>query len=294
MRNLSWILTAVLLSLNSVYSQVTLFSPEDTLRGYFVIGQSSDNALTRVQEAGVLGTFPVADSLKNSWLTNVFLEIGFETDSSAFSLGLVYELHKNTLISKTQDVRQLGLSLGKDFYSSNAHFPVSLSLKYSDNKAGNSESFQLITGFTYALWIGPPYLRTQTLFPAYQSPVGKILRFEHNHNLGFAYMTGDDKLALGQFDFKFEVFLLPMLSDVLFNKLDLFKFQFLYSARTRLWGDTNTDLNNLLDFQIGISCSFDKNNSIGLAYDWIRGADPLKGLSNQKYDTFAIKTKLKF
>jgi hypothetical protein len=293
MKNLSCILTVVIISLNSANCQVILFSPEDTLRGHLLIGQSSDNTFTKGQEAGILATFPASDSLQNNWLANVFIELVLESDSSKFSLGLVGELHKNTLISKIQDVRQIGLSAGKDFYISNAHIPVSLTLKYSDNKISNSKNFQLIVGFTYARWVGTPYLRTQTPFPSYKSALGKILRFEHNHNLGFAYLGGDDKLAVGQFDFNFDVYFLPMLSDILFNRLDLFKFQFLYSAGARLWGDTNMDLNNLLDFQIGINCPFDKNNSIGLAYDWIQGADPLKGLNNQKYSTFAIKTKLK-
>lgn len=183
-----------LMSYFYVSAQSTLFSPKDTIRIHLTIGKSSDNTFTKEKEAEVVGTFPDSDTLKSSWLSNAYLEFGLTSDSSGWSFGFIGELHKNTLVEKEQDVRQYGLSFGKIFTTSKqnlitSEIPTSLTIKYSENKIKETNIFQIIGGLSYNRFRGPAFLKTQTAFPRYKSTFGKLLRFSHSHNLGFAYLV---------------------------------------------------------------------------------------------------------
>jgi len=283
-----------------VFSQNwTLKNKQDTVRVSLNIGKSSDNTFTKSKGAEITGTFPGNDTVESSWLTNSFLELGLVSDYSGWSLGLIGEIHKNTLVEKEQDVRQYGVSLGKIIAKRDSktdiaiwEIPVSLSLKNSEDFIKEKKTFQVVGGVALNRFTGPSILKTQTQFPKISSPVGKIIGFSHNHNIGFAYLGIDENVLLGQFDFEFNTYLFPFLSDKWINKTDLFKLQFSYKARTPLLGETDLDLNNQISFQTGVNLSFNKNNSIEIVYSWIQGADPLKGLDNQKYETITAKLKV--
>jgi hypothetical protein len=283
-----------------VFSQKwTLSHKRDTIRMSLNIGKSSDNTFTKGEGAEISGIFPKSDTVKKSWFTNSFTEIGLVSDSSRWGFGLVAEIHKNTLIEKEQDLRQYGFSISKILakqdlitHASVYEIPISLSLKRSDDLIKEKRTFQIIGGVTFNRFTGPPILRTQTQFPKLSSGFGKIIGFSHNHNIGFAYLGADENVLLGQFDFEFNTYLFPWLSDKWINKTDLFKLQFIYKGRTPIFGETELDLNNYMSFQAGLNLAFDKKNSIELAYAWIQGADPLKGLDNQNYKTITAKIKI--
>jgi hypothetical protein len=279
--------------------KLTLHHKKDSIRFSLNIGKSSDNTFTKGEGAEISGIFPKSDTVKNSWLTNSFIEIGIVTDNSRWGFGLVGEIHKNTLIEKEQNVRQYGLSIIKILSivdettkASIYEIPISLSMKNSDDLIKEKRTFQIIGGLTFNRFTGPPILRTQTQFPKLSSGFGKIIGFSHNHNIGFAYLGADENVLLGQFDFEFNTYILPWLSDKWIDKTDLFKLQFTYKGRVPILGETDLDLNNYLGIQAGINLAFDKKNSIELAYAWVQGADPLKGLDNQNYKTITAKIKI--
>lgn len=303
MKILISLLLFLFVSCISVFSQnkgQTLSHQRDTIRVELILGKSSDNDFTKGKEAEIVGTFPESDTLENSWLANAYLQLGLSSDSSRWSFGLTAEIHRNTLIEKGQDVRQFGISVGKVLVlsrsaigASNFDQPLNLSVKHSEDKVKDTKEVQAIFGTTFQRFVGPQVLKTQSLFPAYSSKFAKAFMFSHNHNVGLAYLDEDDVL-LGQFDFEFNLFFLPVLSDKWIGKVDFFKAQFTYKGRTEFFGNAERDLNSQLNFQVGLNYPFGKDdaNSVGVAYDWISGADPLKGLDNQDYNTITIKTKL--
>ncbi len=301
MKALTSLFLCFFICISSVFAQkMTLLHKRDSVRLSLNIGKSSDNSYTKGKGAEISGTFPKNDTIDNSWLTNSFIEIGLVSDSSQWSFGFVGEIHKNTLIEKEQDVRQYGISLNKvivakrDQKTQVADFeiPVSLSLKNSENFIKETKTFQVIGSVTFNHYTAPSILRTQAQFPKISSGLGRIIGFSHNHNIGFAYLASDENVFLGQFDFELNTYIFPALSDKWIDKTDLFKLQFSYTGRTPLLGETELDLNSYISLQAGINLAFDKKNSIELAYNWIQGADPLKGLENQNYETITAKVKI--
>ncbi|MDB4583104.1 hypothetical protein N9164_08130 [Draconibacterium sp.] len=272
----------------------------DSVSFKLTIAKASDNDFTKRKPAEFIGTFPSSDTVNNSWLTNAFVETSIETAVSRWSFGLIAELHRNTLIEKEQDVRQLGLSFGKVFVlqrqkigSSTFEMPMTLNIKRSEDKIKDTDELQAILGLSFDRFVGAQILRTKSLFPAYGNGFPQVFMFSHDHNFGLAYL-GDENAVLGQFDFEFNLFLLPILSDSWVDRYDLFKAQFTYNGRTEFIGEANRDLDSQFNFQVGINLPFgsDDENCLGIAHDWINGADPLKGLDNQKYCTFTIKAKI--
>ncbi|MEM9649918.1 MAG: hypothetical protein AAF969_15675 [Bacteroidota bacterium] len=288
-----------LLVFSSLIGQKTWKHDRDTVRVSLKLGKASDNTFTKSQGAEVTGTFPANDTIDNSWLTNAYLELGLKTDSTGLEIGLVGELHRNTLIEKEQNVRQFGFNITKTFKTkddrtnvSNEEFPTTLSLKSSEDLIKDTNTFQVILGASYNRFKGLSFLRTQTQFPRIDRGLGQFIGFSHNHNIGFTYLGRDENVFLGQFDFEFNTFLFPALSDTWIDKTDLFKLQFIYRGRTQMFGDTELDLDSYLSLQTGINLAFDKKNSIEVGYAWISGADPLKGLDNQDYQSLIVKVKV--
>lgn len=301
MKALTSLFLLFFICISPVFAQnITLLHKRDSVRLSLNIGKSSDNTYTKGKGAEISGTFPKNDTIDNSWLTNSFIEIGFVSDSSQWSLGFVGEIHKNTLIKEEQDVRQYGISVSKVIVAkrdnktkaSDFDIPVSLSLKNSEDFIKETKTFQVIGGVTFNHFTAPSILKTQSQFPKIGSGLGKVIGFSHNHNIGFAYLGADENVLLGQFDFEFNTYIFPALSDKWIDKTDLFRLQFSYKGRTPLFDETELDLNNQISLQAGINLAFDKKNSIELAYNWIQGADPLKGLDNQKYETITAKVKI--
>ena len=293
------ILVISLICTFSASSQNTLFHSNDSLRINLSIGKASDNQFTKSEGAEIIGTFPENDSISNSWLTNAYLEFGMVSDSTHWSIGLVGEIHRNTLVEKKQHVEQLGVKLGKIIAfkdkktgASNFEIPITIGLKQSKDFVKNTTAFQGTLGMSFNKFKGTPLLKTQTAFPKFNSGFGRILQFSHNHNSGLSYLGGNENVYLGQFDFEINTYFLPTLSDKLINKKDLFKLQFKYSGRTELFGKTDLDLNSLISFQTGVNLTFNKKNSLELVYVWNQGANPLKGLENQKYESLIVKVKV--
>jgi hypothetical protein len=302
MKSLNSLCCILLLSALPVSAQKRVLSgPADTIRINFSVGKSSDNTFTKSKSAEISALFPDNDTVKKSWLINSFAEFGLISDSTRWSLGMVGEIHKNTLVAKEQNVFQYGLSMGRIFSkrdkvtgASVYEVPLSLSLKYSIDHVKKSETFQAGIGLQVNLFQGCSFLKTQTQFPRLGTFPGKIIEFSHNHNLGMTYLGAKENVLLGQFDFEFNAFLLPYLSDKWIHRKDLFKAQFTFNGRTPLLGSTDLELNSLITFQAGINYAFDAKNSIELAYSRTRGADPLNGLSNQEFEMLSAKIKISF
>ncbi|GCC53504.1 hypothetical protein SanaruYs_37490 [Chryseotalea sanaruensis] len=290
----------IIITVYSTSAQSQQSQPRDSVVFKLTIAKASDNDFTKGKPAEFIGTFPSSDTVSNSWLTNALIETSLGTAISRWSFGLTAELHRNTLIEKKQDVRQLGISMGKvivlqrqSIGSSSFEMPLTLNFKNSEDKIKDKEELQAILGLSFDRLVGVQILRTKSLFPAYGKRLAQVLMFSHDHNFGLAYL-GDGKAVLGQFDFEFNLFFLPILSDLLVDRYDLFKAQFTYNGRSEFINEVDRDLDTQFNFQVGINLPFgsDNQNSLGIAHDWIKGADPLKGLDDQQYRTLTVKAKI--
>ena len=290
MKNLKLIIVITLFVHANIYAQD--FS--------LTIAKASDNDFTKGKPAEFIGTFPSSDTLSNSWLANGFLETSLTFDSSRLTIGLSAELHKNTLIEKEQDVRQYGVTIGRVFMlskdsidTSTFDLPITLNFKSSSDKIKETDELQIILGISFDRKVGWQILKTKSLFPRYDTNVGKAIMFSHDHNFGLAYL-GEDKIMLGQFDFEVNSFLLPILVNEWIGRYDLLKAQFTFNSSPKVIGDTERDLTTRTNFQFGLNIPFgaDDINSIGVVYDWYNGANPLKGLEDQKYETLTVKAKI--
>lgn len=266
----------------------------------FTLGRSSDNSYTKGKEAEVIGTFPDSLNAKDAWLTNAFFELTY-TDTNRWQYGLIAEIHRNTLIAKEQHVVQFGASIGKVFTliedeigEAKFQIPSTLTLKLSEDRKADEETFQIIAASSFNTYTGKDFLKTRNAFPRLASPLAHIVQFSHAHSIGVTYLGKDEDILLGTLDLEFNSFLFPRL----INKwtggkyTDFFKIQFSYRGRTPFYGTTDLDLDSAIDLQCGINIRLGTaSNTIGIAYDWIQGANPLEGLADQKYETLTAKVK---
>ncbi len=297
MRTLKLLL--LLITLGPLVLSAQVSAEEDSTKLKITIGKSTDNELTKSKPAEIVGTFPAADSVDNSWMVNGFVEWGVTTAKTRVSIALSAEMHRNTLIAKKQDVRQAGFTAGKVFGFKDKKpgnildWPMTLMFRNSQDKVKDTEEMQIIWGNSFQLFRGVQILKTNSLFPAPSTTVANYAMFEHDHNIGLIALPGEEVL-LSNIDFQFNVYLLPKLSEKVIKKYELLKFSYSIKARSELDGNLDRDLQPLVNYQLGFNVPFGEgnNSSIGIAYDWIKGADPLKGLDNQEYQTISFKAKL--
>jgi hypothetical protein len=290
--------------LRSALLVATLLSSVQLLaqkKGFFLtVGKSSDNSFTKGKEAEVIGTFPDSTDIR-SWLTNAFIEFGYKTNSK-LKFGLTGEIHRNSLIDKPQYVEQFGVSgeysiiTSKDeTETAKAEIPLTLSIENSHDRLSKETALQIFATASFNKYTGTSLLRSRTSVPSLKSGLAHLFQFSQAHSLGLAMVAEDQTILLGTLDLEANVFLFPRLVDRWTNQkyVDLFRIQLSYQGRTRFAGESNLDLNALIDLQCGINIRLgdDGNNTLGIAYDWIRGANPFEGLANQRYETLTAKVK---
>jgi len=299
MKNYKLITTLLVLSLSfSTYSQSISVN----------IGESTTNKLTKDKSAQILATFPKNDSIDDSWLVNGYLEIKLDSvGKKNYSIGILSEIHKNNLISKEQDIRQFGVSLERDFlirkqitnydgeieYATKARFITNATFKSSNNLIKKEKAFIANFGTSFSLERSKKlrFLQTNTRLINIDKGFGKILTITHNHNFGFSYLGGDDKVLLA--DASFSINLFPF--SGLMNKIEqpnFFQVQYNINARTEIVGDTEKDLNTLHTLSAGINYKINKKSSIGIAYSFQDGANPYTALEDQRFETISAKLRL--
>ncbi|WP_062060217.1 hypothetical protein [Aquimarina longa] len=272
------------------------------------IGESTTNKLTKNKSAQVLATFPKNDTLDNSWLVNGYLELKLDSiGTSNYSIGILNEIHKNTLISKEQDNRQFGVSLEKDFLikkktinydgkteqATKARFITNATFKHSYNVLKKEKSFiaNLGTSFSLERSKNLRFLQTNTRLININKGFGKILTVTHNHNFGISYLGGYDNVLLG--DASFSIKLLPL--SGLMNQIkqpDFFQVQYHINVRTEILGNTEKDLNTLHTLSAGIQYKIDKKSSVGISYGFQKGANPYTALEDQEFETISARLRL--
>lgn len=260
------------------------------------IGQSSDNSYTQSKEGQLIGVFNANDTIEDTWQADIYMALVFGKNTN-WNIGGTFELHRNTVIEKKQNVRQFGITGGYNFSvmdnSNNLLLGIETSLTFKDSqdKENDKNTRQMITGVSFnKVNRNLLFLNTTTLFPASNSDFSYLMRFSHDHNLGTASLFKDEKVTFVQMNFDFNVYLLSHFTFNWFQKHDFFYGQFNYTGRKEVLGSSSIDTDNLRSLALGINYSFGTNNinNAKISYSWINGADPLKGLANQRYETIRL------
>jgi hypothetical protein len=261
------------------------------------IGQLSDNSYTKTKDAIFQFTNPKEASVTSSWLVNGFLELGYRSKKN-HTIGASYELARNTLIQKVQHVEQVGLNGVISISNSTATFemPLSLTAKYSNNKIEKKEEAQILLSSTFRVGAAKWYTAESLI------KLGDFFAVSHNHSVGLASKDFADVIfaqAYGE------------INSYLFHKFfydknlgfDAITLKASWNGRAPIEGEL-VNGRRMLKYSVGANINFDSwlgkdpNDpkdiyKLGLKAEWTDGADPLKGLQNQKFMIVAMSLIIK-
>lgn len=285
------------------------------LYGQFIkeiqIGQSSDNTFTKGEPAQFIATYPETtnDSIKNTIAVNGFVSIGL-IEARNLSLSVTGEWQKNTLIEKEQDVRQYGIDaqfiiqLKKD--NSGDIMPINiwdlyttLSVKSNDDRVKEEKGVVAVLGFYTDFpkdWQRKlNFFRPGRYHPAQGTPLSLWLQTKHTHNIGLDYLSAH-KLLMTNLSFNLELYPFSGYLYEIFKKYNIIQVKGAVVQRDKITSkDSDIDAGTYLTYGLAFNYNFDDDGkqAISIGYDVIDGANPMKGLENQKYAQLALKLKLK-
>lgn len=180
------------------------------------VGQSTTNKLTREKPAHIISTFPKNDTISNSTLIDAFFELKYKVDSK-FSFDFFYEMHKNNLVEKEQDVSQLGLGLNfriddVKIFGRKMKIYNNFNFRESRDDVKKTSTSQLVYGVSFNLREKRDnifdYLRSNTVMIAEgeNKILTKFINFDHDHSVGFGYLNGKDNVVIRNLSFEMNVY----------------------------------------------------------------------------------------
>ena len=294
------------------------------------IGKATTNSLEKAKSAQIIATFPKNDTISDSWLIDGFIEYSRENVFNYLEVGAFLEIHKNTLLSKEQDVSQFGLNVKKIFEVKNSSwiwFNTTLNLKQSNDKVKDKETFQSVLATTVQL-IGTPsnfwrLLRAEAPLINEQSKTSEIFNISHNHSFGFGHIGGEENILLFNGSLELNIYPLstlfyrirkerlendanisaitsPSQQSTVRNTIEkearrfanIFVLNGTIAGRELVSGKTDTDLDTFIKISGGLNYNFSDDTSIGIMYGWQKGANPYEGLSSQTFSSITATLKL--
>ncbi|MFD1062746.1 hypothetical protein ACFQ1Q_05765 [Winogradskyella litorisediminis] len=264
-------------------------------------GQSSQNTFTKAKPAQLIATFPANDTIANSFLINGFVEgaLNWERDDKfSYSIGIAYEVQKNTLISNEQDVKQFGLTASQiitnDYEDSKGQYILSQNLKISENFITDKKALQAHLGFKYEDFRSNSLFYVDAPIPLIgtKSAPDQLLSFRWDYDLGLGYIGGDEEVLFGKASFSVSAFPFYGLLKKAFKQPEIIFVTYKLDSRAPFIGDTDLDINPLRSLSTGLSYVINDTNKLLLAYTWNKGANPFSGLINQEYSTLTVQFKI--
>ena len=287
---------------------------EDTLTKFKLsIAQAPDNTYTQSQPASMIATFP-RDSSRSTHSIDGYLGLSWhypDNTKNEFMYGINIEKHKNTLISKKQDVTQYGILVGNVFLrkgeSGDYMLNSNLSIKHSEDKIKEKKGLQYLLYFNLALknprdmafWRG--LTTNEFTFPNNERELevktdskfflSDFIQYRSSHALGIEYI-GYEKLPLFSLAYNIELYPFSGLLYQVFKHYQLLRIDLGVVHRSKI-SSANTDLftGNLIKASFGFNLFFDeeRKQSIGIGYSYQEGGDPLKGLDDTIFSQISLK-----
>ncbi|GAB4163656.1 MAG: hypothetical protein Tsb0033_24320 [Winogradskyella sp.] len=262
------------------------------------LGQSSQNKFTKSKPAQLVATFPSNDTIPNSYLINGFLEIEYLRErllTFSYTLGIAYEVQKNTLIEKEQDVKQIGVTstqfFANDYQDVKGQFILSENLKYSKDFIKKTNMFQAHIGFKYEDFRPKKFFFVDGAIPLihYKNNTGGLLSFRWDYNLGLGYMGGDENVLMGKANFSISAFPFFGLLNSWIKQPEMLFVSYVLDARAPFFGDTELDINPKRTLTLGLAYEINEKSKVSIGYAFNDGADPFSGLDNQDFDTLSFQ-----
>jgi hypothetical protein len=265
------------------------------------LGQSSQNKFTKSKPAQLIATFPGNDTIPNSYLINGFAEVEYSKlrdKKFSYAFGIVYEVQKNTLISKEQDVEQIGITATQifplDYEKSKGQITLSENLKYSQDLVKRTDAFQAHLGIKYEDFRSKNILFVDGAIPliGYKEQSDALLSFRWDYNLGLGYIGGDEKVLMGKANFSISAFPFFGLLNSWIKQPEMLFASYVIDARAPFVGDTELDINPKRTLTLGLAYEINKKSKVSIGYAFNDGADPFSGLDNQDFNTLSLQINL--
>ncbi|MDG5493178.1 hypothetical protein [Psychroserpens sp. SPM9] len=267
------------------------------------LGQSSQNKFTKSNPAQVIATFPNNDTIADSYLINGFLEIEYlrqRTNTFSYTLGIAYEVQKNTLINKKQDVQQIGITasqiIANNYDDTQGQYIVSENVKYSQDFVNKTKAFQAHLGLKYEDFRPTHIFFVDGAIPllGFNGEKDGLLSFRWDYNLGLGYIGGDEDVLMAKANFSISAFPFYGILNNWLDQPEIIYTTYVMDLRTPLIGNTDLRLNPKRTFSFGLAYVINKKNKIALGYNINKGADPFAGLDNQDFDTLTFQVTMSF
>jgi len=295
------------------------------------VGRSSDNKFTRSLPAQFIATYP--SNADNSYSINGFMSVNLYKGAKKHpdtKFSLIYELHKNTLISKKQNLYQFGLSFAQMFDLGKInplHVSLDLSLRYSKDKVENKKGGQYL-GYVSFHWqdnyrcdffnyfipgrIYKPNRRSNIDTTGLTSEeiaeelkkarkidwknlyFSDFIQLEHGHAFGLEHVNYEN-LTLFNASFNIDVYPFSGFLYSAFGKYQILKLYYAISYRNNLNDYTGSlFVGDFIRQGVSLNYTFDKegNTSLSFGYEYSKGGNPLKGLQDTKFGQLTIGTKI--
>lgn len=276
--------------------------------------ETFDDKLKKAEPAIFSWTFPDT----SDQIMQIQGALGFTlNDSDALTLSLIGEWHQNTKINKEQNVRQLGLNW--DYLTpfkpkKTVGWSASGNLKYMRDLQENKQSL-IVTGYATPIFFfnsnSPSFMRW--LLPDDIIPNGiehgvfaNFLQYSLTPYAGLEYVnffqaeeeSHEGGVLMGHL--RANAHLYP-LSGIFLEQLGqehLLDLSADLICRFDLLNSTGESLQSRPLIKLGAGIKFTKTlgpigkeTELKLAYEWVHGADVLKGLEEQQYQQVVLKMK---
>lgn len=310
-----------ILFIGVVFLPIFLFAQNDTLPITINLGSSGENEVTRAKPASFIVTYPQNDTLATSYAINGFLEALYTLEAANLDISVIGELHRNSLPSKKQDTRQVGVKIGYGFKLLNNPFIIRLfpevSVKYTADRINDKKGLQNLF-YTYVEydfkskkeWI--TILEPGEIFPSnkretmakkgaesaeglelYKS-LGKLtsdwIQIRHLNSFGVEHIDYEN-VWLFNATFGVEVYPFSGLLYEVFKKYNLLQLRYNISHRSQL-NSNQTDLfiGTTHSYAANINFMLKKNGKTALTfgYEHFNGGNPLQGLAETEFGQLKI------
>lgn len=280
---------------------IICFSQEDskddnyTILDRITIRQAFDSKFTKGEPASVNLVFP-QDTTEDSYNLNLAVGINLLSEISLLNLSPVYEIKKNTLIAKEQDVRKYGITTDWDLYDvfANKWTPnVFGKLNWKDDRIKESKSFEAKLYLT-AYFLGSAGKISKFYIPERITDL-KIAHFSYNPYIGFEYENKvesnsevEEAMTRLYLRLKANLLLLPKYFD------DKLKFTYDYTFRQDTKDSDNFDSRSHPLTKLSLSYKLSKIRNTGeasIGIDYTNGDNPSNGFEKQEFYSVVFKFK---
>jgi len=289
--------------MNNSYSQKTESNlsigreiKKQTFLDRIAINQSFDSKHTKTEPASINIILP-KDTTSNSFNLNLGIGINILNENSLISLSPFYEIKKNTLISKEQNVRKFGITATWDVQNvfQKKWTPVIFTkVNHKNDKVLNSKSVEGQLYFT-PIFLEPTGELKYFFIPDRITDLG-LIHFNYNPYLGIEYENKfdtetEEKEGISRLytRLKLQILILPRILE---NRLTI---DYNYFYRYDFKNSDNFESRNHQLNKVSIAYKFSKfrkNGSASIAVDYTNGENPSDGFKEQEFYGITFKVKL--